>query len=57
MRIVKNENRNELAKLTANLILDDIEELAKTKEKISIGLVGGTSVAEIYKEISNKNSG
>lgn len=56
MKILKDKNVNELFKLTANIIFDDINELAKKQDKIVIGLVGGRSVVSLYKELSKKDS-
>lgn len=56
MKIIKNKNTDELISSTANFIIDEIEELAKTKDKMSIGLVGGRSVAKLYEELSKKDS-
>lgn len=56
MKILKDKNIDELIKLTSEIIMDDIEELAKNQEKIIIGLVGGRSVVNLYKELSKTDS-
>lgn len=56
MKVIKNENVEELMKSTANFIIDEIEELAKTQEKISIGLVGGRAVAKLYSELATRET-
>lgn len=56
MKIIKNKNVEELMKTTATFIIDEMEELAKTQKKISIGLVGGTSVSKLYSELATRKS-
>ncbi|MCF7866339.1 6-phosphogluconolactonase [Candidatus Woesearchaeota archaeon] len=56
MKIIRNSNKDQLIQNTASFILDEIEELAKTKQKIIIGLVGGTSVAKLYSKLSKKDN-
>ena len=56
MKVIRNQNTDELIKNAASFVMDEIEELAKRQEKISIGLVGGTSVGKLYSELSKKDS-
>lgn len=53
MKILTNENTDELMEITANNIIDTINELSE-QESIKIGLVGGRSVTKLYEKLAQK---
>lgn len=55
MKLIKVENNEELSEKGANIIVSKIKVLGKQKNLITLGLVGGRSVAGIYEALSKKN--
>jgi 6-phosphogluconolactonase len=50
------ENTDKLSVKAASIILNELEELAKEKERIVLGLPGGRSVKKVYEEFGKGNS-
>ncbi|MFA6072593.1 MAG: 6-phosphogluconolactonase [Candidatus Woesearchaeota archaeon] len=54
--IIRNSKEDELFVQCANIVMTEINRLALEKEYITLGLVGGRSVAKIYELLSKKKS-
>lgn len=54
MNMIINGNRTELEKRAATIFADHVSDLLKTQGHVVAGLVGGTSVAGVYKGIKKQ---